>query len=166
MWDSIVLVPYHCFPFYVLYPATLLWRGIMIYLRCPYVRPYVRPSAPFTIDNWSICSWIFFKFCIHIVIRDEWYGIVIGQNPSIFNRVTAFVHTGKIVSGILILCYLRYLNETSHLCLSSKVTYCDKEPSRRLFQFISYLPLVDSKNVFDLLFHYYMDFLNETSQIY
>ena len=30
-----------------------------------------------------------------IVIRDEWYGIVNGQNPSIFNRVTALVHTGK-----------------------------------------------------------------------
>ena len=24
---------------------------------------------------------IFFKFCIHIVIGDEWYGIDNGQNP-------------------------------------------------------------------------------------
>ena len=47
------------------------------------VRLYVCPSAPFPIDNLSICSWNFFKFCIHIVIRDEWYGIVNGQNLSI-----------------------------------------------------------------------------------
>ena len=46
------------------------------------------------------------KFCIHIVIRDELYKIVNRQNPSIFNRVTALVHTGKIVSGILFLYYL------------------------------------------------------------
>ena len=32
---------------------------------------------------------IFFKFCIHIVIGDEWYGIVNGQNPTIFDGVTA-----------------------------------------------------------------------------
>ena len=31
---------------------------------------------------------IFFKFCIHIVIGDEWYGIVNGQNPTIFDGVT------------------------------------------------------------------------------
>ena len=32
---------------------------------------------------------IFFKFCIHIVNGDEWYGIVNGQNPTIFDGVTA-----------------------------------------------------------------------------
>ena len=49
----------------------------------------VRPSAPFPIYNLSrvIFHGFFFKLCIHIVIRDEWYGIVNGQNPSIFNRV-------------------------------------------------------------------------------
>ena len=64
------------------------------------VRPYVCPSAPFPIDNLSIYSWNFFKLCIHIVIGDEWYGIVNGQNPSNFNRVTALVHIGKMVSGL------------------------------------------------------------------
>ena len=81
----------------------------MIYLPVsvrPSVCMSVRPSAPFPIDNLIICSRIFFKFCIHIVIRDEWYGIVNGQNPSIFNRATALVHTGKIISGILSLYYL------------------------------------------------------------
>ena len=56
---------------------------------CPSVRPSVRPCSPFPIDNLSIYSRNFFKFCIHIVIGDEWYGILNGQNPSIFNRVTA-----------------------------------------------------------------------------
>ena len=70
------------------------------------VCPFVHPSAPFPIDNLSICSWNIFKYCIHIVIGDEWYGIIDGQNPSIFNRVTALVCTGKTVSGILFLYYL------------------------------------------------------------
>ena len=45
----------------------------------------------------------FFKFCIHIVMGDEWYGIVNGQNPSIFNGVTALFRIGKMVSGLLFL---------------------------------------------------------------
>ena len=31
----------------------------------------------------------FFSNCIHIVIGDEWYGIVNGQNPTIFDGVSA-----------------------------------------------------------------------------
>ena len=72
-----------------------------------YLPVSVRPSAPFPIDNFDICSWIFFlKFCIHIAIGHEWYGIVDGQNPSIFNRFTALVHTVKTVSGVSFLYYL------------------------------------------------------------
>ena len=56
---------------------------------CPPIRPSVRPCSPFPIDNLSIYSPNFFKFCIHIVIGDEWYGIVNGQNPSLFKGVTA-----------------------------------------------------------------------------
>ena len=51
---------------------------------CPSVRPSVRPCSPFPIDNLSIYSPKFFKFCIHIVIGNEWYGIVNVQNPSVF----------------------------------------------------------------------------------
>ena len=47
----------------------------------------------------------FFKFRIHIVIGDELYGIVDGQNPSIFNRVSVLVYTAKTVSGVLFLYY-------------------------------------------------------------
>ena len=73
----------------------------------PFRCPSVCPSAPFPISNSSICSQIFFfKFCIHIVIRDEWYGIVNGHNPSIFVRVTALVHTGKTISGLLLIYHL------------------------------------------------------------
>ena len=63
----------------------------------------VRPCSPFPIDNLSIYSQNFFKFCIHIVFGDEWYGIVNGQNPSIFNGVTALFRIGKMVSGLLFL---------------------------------------------------------------
>ena len=70
---------------------------------CPSVRPSVRPCSPFPIDNLSIYSRNFFKFCIHIVIGDEWCGIVNGQNPSIFNGVTALFRIGKMVSGLLFL---------------------------------------------------------------
>ena len=74
-------------------------------VRLSVCRPSVRPSAPFPIDNLSIYSRNFFKFCIHIVIGDEWYGIVNGQNPSIFNGVTALFRIGKMVSGLLFLYY-------------------------------------------------------------
>ena len=67
------------------------------------VCPSVRPCSPFPIDNLSIYSRIFFKFCIHIVIGDKWYGIVNGQNPSIFNGDTALFRIGKMVSGLLFL---------------------------------------------------------------
>ena len=68
-------------------------------LRCLSVRPSVRAHH----DNLSIYSRNFFKFCIHNVIGDEWYGIVNGQNPSIFNGVTALFRIGKMVSGLLFL---------------------------------------------------------------
>ena len=67
------------------------------------VCPSVSPCSPFPIDNLSIYSRNFFKFCIDIVIGDDWYGIVNGQNPSIFNGVTALFRIGKMVSGLLFL---------------------------------------------------------------
>ena len=62
-----------------------------------------RPCSPFPVDNLSIYLRNFFKSCIHIVIGDEWYWIVNGQNPSIFNGVTALFRIGKMVSGLLFL---------------------------------------------------------------
>ena len=50
---------------------------------------FIRPCSLFPIDNLSIYAQNFFKFCIHIVIGDERYGIVNGQNPTIFDGVTA-----------------------------------------------------------------------------
>ena len=100
--------------------------GVLCYtFRCLSVRPSVRPCSPFSIDNLIIYSRNFFKFCIHIVIGDEWYGIVNGQNPSIFNGVTALFRIGKMVSNLLFLYCSCYLNETSQICCTSKVTYCD-----------------------------------------
>ena len=108
------------------YTPPLKCGEVLCYtLRCLSVCPSVRPCSPFPIDNLSIYSRIFFKFCIHIVIGDEWYGIVNGQNPSIFNGVTALFRIGKMVSGLLFLYCSWYLNETSQICCTSKVTYCD-----------------------------------------
>ena len=108
------------------YTLPLKCGGVLCYtFRCLSVRPFVRPCSPFPIDNLSIYSRNFFKFCLHIVISDEWYGIVNGQNPSIFNGVTALFRIGKMVSGLLFLYCSWYLNETSQICCTSKVTYCD-----------------------------------------
>ena len=86
------------------YTPPLKCGEVLCYtLRCLSVCPSVRPCSPFPIDNLSIYSRNFFKFCIHIVIGDEWYGIVNGQNPSIFNGVTALFRIGKMVSGLLFL---------------------------------------------------------------
>ena len=65
----------------------------MLYLSVsvrPSVHPSVRPCSPFPINYLSIYSQNFFKFCIHIVIGDEWYGIVNGQNPSILTELLPF----------------------------------------------------------------------------
>ena len=70
---------------------------------CPSVRTSDCPCSPFPIDNLSIYSRNFFKFCIHIVIGNEWYGIGNGQNPYIFNGVTALFRIEKMVSGLLFL---------------------------------------------------------------
>ena len=86
-------------------PALVARYYVIPFGVCPSVRPSVRPCSPFPIDNLSIYSRNFFKFCIHIVIGDEWYGIVNWQNPSIFNGVTALFRIGKMVSGLLFLYY-------------------------------------------------------------
>ena len=97
--------------------AAVRSKAVVLLLLTFYTRPHfsvgvlfytfrclsVRPCSPFLIDNLSIYSRNFFKFCIHIVIGDEWYGIVNGQNPSIFNGVTALFRIGKMVSGLLFL---------------------------------------------------------------
>ena len=86
------------------YTPPLKCGEVLCYtLRCLSVRPSVPPCSPFPIDNLSIYSRNFFIFCIHIVIGDEWCGIVNGQNPSIFNGVTALFRIGKMVSGLLFL---------------------------------------------------------------
>ena len=113
----------HTYRFYTLSHFSV---GVLCYtFRCLSVCPSVRPCSPFLIDNLSIYSRNFFKFCKHIVIGDEWYGIVNGQNPSIFNGVTALFRIGKMVSGLLFLYCSWYLNETSQICCTSKVTFCD-----------------------------------------
>ena len=100
-WISTQLYQLNYSSFYT--PPHFSGEVLCYTLRCLSVRPSVHPCSPFPIDNLSIYSRNFFKFCIHIVIGDEWYGIVNGQNPSIFNGVTALFRIGKMVSGLLFL---------------------------------------------------------------
>ena len=103
-FHNFLAVPTQCIPVIIIPRHTLVSGYYVIpFGVCPSVRPSVRPCSPFPIDNLSIYSRNFFKFCIHIVIGDEWYGIVNGQNPSIFNGVTALFRIGKMVSGLLFL---------------------------------------------------------------
>ena len=73
------------------YPFQIVSYPPLIDLRIGFwpVVHFIRPCSLFPIDNLSIYAQKFFKFCIHIVIGDEWYGIVNGQNPTIFDGVTA-----------------------------------------------------------------------------
>ena len=48
----------------------------------------------------------FFKFCIHIVIGDEWYGIVYGQNPTIFDGVTALFPFKNLFWPVFLLLFM------------------------------------------------------------
>ena len=80
-------------------PPHKKWRGIMLYspnFECPsVVRPSVRPSvrlsvsASFPCSNFSTFWPIFFKLCVDIGIREEWYGIVSGLISFWNNRVMA-----------------------------------------------------------------------------
>ena len=115
---------------------------------------FIRPCSLFRIDNLSIYAQNFFKFCIHIIIGDEWYGIVNGQNPTIFDGVTALSPFKKMVSCLLFFYCLWYLNETSQICWTAKVTYYNEGPSLLPFQFMSYPPLIVLKNGFWPVVHW------------
>ena len=63
----------------------------MLYLSVSVRPPSLRPCSPFLIDNLSIYSRIFFNFCIHIVIGDEWYmGLLMGIIRPFFKELLPF----------------------------------------------------------------------------
>ena len=68
--------------------GTWLYR-FLIFAPLLTVVHFICLCSLFPIDNLCIYAQNFFKFCIHIVIGDEWYGIVNGQNPTNFDGVTA-----------------------------------------------------------------------------
>ena len=49
----------------------------------------------------------------------------------------------KMVSDLFFFYCLWYLNETSQICWTAKVTYYNEGPSLLPFQFMSYLPLIN-----------------------
>ena len=54
------------------------------------VRPSVRPCSPFPIDNLSIYSRNFFKFCIHIVIGMSGMGLLMGKIRPFLTELLPF----------------------------------------------------------------------------
>ena len=55
---------------------------------CLPLRLSVRPSAPFTIDKLSICSWIFFKFAYILLSGMSGMGLVMGKIcPFLYARL-------------------------------------------------------------------------------
>ena len=74
-------------------PAHKKWRGIILYLRTVWVSiyPSIRGSVSFSFpdSNLSIYWPIFFKLCMDIDIKEEWFGIANGLNSYINNSVMA-----------------------------------------------------------------------------
>ena len=79
------------------------WRGIMLYpAKILSVCPSVSTSLP---DSNLSSFWpIFFKLCMDIDIRGEWFGIANGLNLFINNRVMAlfFLNTFRLNGWIMI----------------------------------------------------------------
>ena len=54
------------------------------------VRLSVRPCSPFPIDNLSIYSRNFFKFCIHVVIAMSGMGLLMGKIRPFLTELLPF----------------------------------------------------------------------------
>ena len=59
---------------------------------------FIRPCSLFPIDNLSIYAQNFFKFCIHIVIGDEWYGIVFWPVILLLFMISEWIFTDMLNS--------------------------------------------------------------------
>ena len=53
----------------------------------------------FSDDNLSNCQWIFTKFGIYLNIVEIWFGIVIAQISSVFDRVISWRRVHIFISG-------------------------------------------------------------------
>ena len=95
-WRDFCTPPHKQWRGIMLYPTKILkfWVSVRPSVRlsvrpsvCPSVRPPV--SASFPESNLSSFSPIFFKLCMDINIREEWFGIANGLNSFMNNRVMA-----------------------------------------------------------------------------
>ena len=72
-----------------LYPATQKVAGYYVIPSEPFECPFVRASFP---DSNLSSFWpIFFKLCVDIDIREEWFGMAMGFFLSILNSIMALV---------------------------------------------------------------------------
>ena len=80
---------------YFLYPATKVWRGIMLYPSVSVrlsVRPSVRPCSPFPIDNLSIYSRNFFNFAYILLSAMSGMGLLMDKiHPFLTELLPFFV---------------------------------------------------------------------------
>ena len=85
------------FRFYT--PPHKKWWGIMIY---PPNRLSVRPSVSASFPDSNLSSFwpIFFKLCMDIDVREEWFGIANGLNSFINNKVMALGWCNMYFSSI------------------------------------------------------------------
>ena len=84
---SIPLGSYMPLPF--LYPATKVWRGIMLYPSVS-VRLSVRPCSPFPIDNLSIYSRNFSNFAYLLLSAMSGMGLLMGKIRPFLTELLPF----------------------------------------------------------------------------
>ena len=88
LWSVIVVFPDHTHLLF-LYPATKVWRGIMLYLSVS-VRPSVRPCSPFPIDNLSIYSRNFSNFAYILLSAMSGMGLFMGKIRPFLTELLPF----------------------------------------------------------------------------
>ena len=79
-----------------LYPATEVWRGIMLYLSVS-----VRPSVLTISDRYIYSRIFFFKFCIHIVIGKRGMGLLMGKICPFLTELLPFF----VLEKLFLACY-------------------------------------------------------------
>ena len=72
-----------------LYPATKVWRGIMLYPSVS-VRSSVRPCSPFPIDNLSIYSRNFSNFAYILLSAMSGMGLLMGKIRPFLTELLPF----------------------------------------------------------------------------
>ena len=55
-------------------------------LECQSIRQHLVPALQF---EWFLVDFFFFKSCIHVYIRDEWFGLLMGKFRQYLTELSA-----------------------------------------------------------------------------